>query len=113
MSRYCPTCFCEYTDDVKTCPEDGQVLLRKKPKPPEPLVDLYAAYGILEAERVADLLEEKGILAHETTDGISQMPVENAMSFIICVKKEDIKAAKEIIEQLRSDGVISKNGTFL
>lgn len=112
MPRFCPSCFSEFTDEYTICPQDEQILVVKKPEV-EALVDLYAAVDILDAERIVELFLDEGILAHEITEGISQMPVSNEIRFIISVKKDAFPKAKILIEQAQVDGVISKDGSFL
>lgn len=112
MSKYCPTCMGEFTDDQKTCPQHEKPLVSTKPSATE-LVDFYAAAGIIEAEIIIDLLTDHGILAHEITEGISQLPVSSDTQFIISVIKGSLVEARKILTDARADGVISENGSFL
>ncbi len=113
MSKYCPTCLGEFTDQITTCPVDKVPLTSKKPAAVEELVDVYAASDIIEAELILEILDEHGVFAVELSEGISQIPVVSDDQFIISVKKENLKMAKKIIEDARADGAISDNGSFL
>jgi len=113
MTKYCPACFGEFKDNVSICPEDKIELTHKKPAEFDKLVDVYAASGEIEAERIITFLRDKGIDARESTKGISQLPVTGEMGFCIAVFRNEAKRAKEIIKQARKDGVISENGNFL
>lgn len=112
MSRYCPVCFGEFKDAVKTCPKDNVELTDKKPSEVDRLVDIYAASNEIEAERIVAFLRDAQIDAVLLRAGISQLPMANE-SFTIAVKKLDITEAKNLITEAREDNVISQNGRLL
>lgn len=113
MPKYCPTCLGEFKDTVKMCPSDGAALSDKRLPTSERYIDVYAASDALEAERIITVLEEEGIVAHESSSGVSQIPSLGDNRFIIAVLRGSIKQSKAVIEQARQDGVISANGIFL
>lgn len=113
MSKYCPVCFSEFKEAVKTCPKDHVELLHSKPTEIERFVDIFAASNEIEAERVVAFLHDAKIAGKYAKSGISQMPVVSDTAFIISVAKEHAKKAKTLIESARKDGVISDNGNFL
>jgi hypothetical protein len=113
MPKYCPTCLGEFKDTVKTCPKDQAVLSDKKLAVSDRLIDVYVASDEMEAERIMALLEEEGILATESSSGISQLPTIGDSRFIIAVQRGSIKQSKSVIEQARHDGVVSLKGVFI
>ncbi len=112
MPKFCPACMGEFRDDVEKCPNDGSKLLKKAPEPFGRLVDLYVASDAVEMEHIFSLLKAEGLRAAESVAGLSQMPSSSDTRFVIAVLEEDLKQAKAFIEQARSDGVISKKGSF-
>ena len=113
MAKYCPVCFAEFKEKFTKCPTDNVALTPKKPTDVESLVDIYAASGEIEAERIVSFLRDKGIDARESTAGMSQFPAAGEAGFNISVPREQSKAAKDVVKQARADGVISPNGNFL
>jgi hypothetical protein len=113
MSKYCPVCFSEFQEALKTCPNDNVELLHNKRKEIERFVDIYAASNEIEAERIIAFLHDAKIDSKYAKSGISQMPVVSDTAFVVFVAKEHVKKAKALIEHARDDGVISDNGNFI
>lgn len=113
MPKYCPACLGEFETTITVCPKDQVALTTKKPPSFHQLIDIYTASDEIEAERLVTFLQSEGIVVHESTSGISQLPVVSDTRIYITVLKEMAKKAKALIEQARKDGVISTNGTFL
>ena len=113
MPKYCPVCLGEFKDSVIMCPKDQTSLVTDKPAAIEKLVDIYAASDEIEAERIIVFLREEGLLARQYRSGISQLPSVSDDRHIVSVLKDNRSQARGLIEQARSDGVISNNGTFL
>jgi hypothetical protein len=77
----------------------------------EDLVELYAAQGAIEADRIVLLLAEDGVegLARATT--VSAFPTSGA--HLILVRGADRERARATIENARREGAISVGGEWL
>lgn len=114
MSRYCPVCGGEFTDKIATCPNDNTLLEKTASKQTlSGLKRIYAAKNQIEMERIANILEEKGIFVYDHKTGISQIPVPSDLHFVIEVPADQEKKAREIIKLAIKDEVISNLGRFL
>lgn len=114
MPKYCHTCFCEFRKHVEICPKDKTKLSIDKPKISKIIfVDIFAVSNQIEAERTVFLLQENGIEAREHKFGISQLPVISDTDYVVCVKKDQINEAREIIKQAQKDQIISEYGKFV
>ena len=94
MTKYCPVCLGEFKEKIDICPTDNVHLVEKKPENFEQLVDIYAASGEIEAERIISFLRDKGIDARESISNISQIPVVSDGHLLISVLREQAKYAK-------------------
>ena len=79
----------------------------------EDLVEIYAAAGALEADRIVLLLDEEGIeaIARETT--MSSFPSTFEGSHLILVRDAQKAQARVLLENARRDGAIGETGAFL
>lgn len=114
MPKYCPVCQSEYKDDLILCPNDKKTL-EKQPsrKPAHKNRAIFQTTDQIEQERIVEILEERGILAIISVQGISQIPSISETRFVMEVPEEKAKEAKEIIEQAIKDGVIGDLGIFI
>lgn len=114
MVKYCPVCEAEFEDAVPVCPKDKMALLKRPIKDKTlKFISIYAAKDLVELERVVGILAENGILAEDLNEGVSQLPVASDTRFVIAVSEENIKMAKEKIQQAIADRMISTSGSFL
>lgn len=79
----------------------------------EDLVEIYAAAGALEADRIVLILDEEGVeaIARETT--MSSFPSPSEGSHLILVREPQKAQARTLIEGARRDGAIGETGAFL
>jgi hypothetical protein len=113
MAKYCPKCCDEFKNNLDVCPVD-KVKLMNKPckKDGEVYVDIYAAKGEIEAERIIAFLADDNIVPRELPEGMAQLPASD-IRYVLTVLEQDAKRARRLIEDARKDGVISKDGDFL
>lgn len=112
---YCPICSCEYQNSVAICPDDGGLLSHHRPPTNvTPLtVDIYAAAGEIEAERIVSFLRDESIEATRTQSQISQFPSISDNRFIISVSTLSKEKALLLLARARHDGIITTSGIFL
>jgi predicted transcriptional regulator len=115
MTMHCPICRCEYQSTVEICPDDGGVLSHHRtPANVIPLtVDIYAAAGEIEAERIVSFLQDESIEAVHKQAQISQMPSVSDNRFIISISTLSKERAVILLARARHDGIITTSGIFL
>jgi hypothetical protein len=114
---FCPKCKSEYRAGVTHCADDGEALIDAAPDSLDAvsLVEVYAAYRVIEADRIRSLLEDEGIACFSRglrragfpTGAGSEAPTR------IAVPLEKAARAVELIEQARKDEIVSPDGAFL
>jgi hypothetical protein len=114
---FCPKCKSEYRAGVTHCADDGELLVDARPEDLDAvnLVEVYAAYRVIEADRISALLEDDGVpcftrglrRAGFPTGAGSEAPTR------IAVPQEQAARAVELIEQARRDEIVSPDGAFL
>lgn len=112
---YCPTCSCEYQNTIEICPDDGGVLSHHRPPSNViPLtVDIYAAAGEIEAERIVAFLQDESVEATHQQSQISQFPSISDNRFLISVSTLSKEKALVLLARARHDGIITTSGIFL
>lgn len=75
------------------------------------LIELYAAQGAIEADRIVLLLAEDGVEALARATTVSSFPT--AAQHLILVRGADRERARATIENARREGAISHGGEWL
>lgn len=77
------------------------------------LVPVYAAAGMLEADRVVALLADEDIEAHKQAVTVTSFPTLSGSQHLIIVAGGHAASAKALIGQAIEDRVLSDGGAFL
>jgi hypothetical protein len=75
------------------------------------LVEIYAPYTAVEADRLVLLLAEDGVEALARATTISAFPTEG--QHLLLVRSSERDRARQTIEAARHDGVVSAQGEWL
>ncbi|HEY1098442.1 MAG TPA: hypothetical protein VGF99_05925 [Myxococcota bacterium] len=76
----------------------------------EHLIELYAAPGRIEADRLVLLLQEDGVEVITRPTTSSMFPVEGPM--LLLVPEHDVARARSTIENARREGAVGYEGEF-
>jgi Putative prokaryotic signal transducing protein len=118
---YCPVCTASYGDDDYACPDCRTPLARGTWSALDPdarpiaLVELYRCWNGLEADRLAGLLEARGIPARVRSMGIAGYPLTIApfAERRVTVDGDLVGAARRVILQAIADGYVSSDGAWI
>ncbi|MFH1811700.1 MAG: DUF2007 domain-containing protein [Pseudomonadota bacterium] len=115
---YCPQCRTEYREGVTHCSDDGSALVPGLPDDKltgAVLQEIYAAYHELEAERIRSLLEDVGIACFTRNLRRAAFPTGagSEATFLVAVPQADAERAIALVQQARTDGVLSDEGSFV
>jgi hypothetical protein len=115
---FCPQCRAEFRPGVSTCSDDGTALVARLPDDDltaATLVEIYAAYRELEAERIRSLLEDEGIACYTRSLRRAAFPTAagSEAPARVAVPQPQVDKAVALITQARADGVLSDEGSFV
>ena len=77
------------------------------------LIDVYAASSQLESERIVAILADEGVEAQQSESSVAGFPTDSGHRFLITVFAPSREKAHAVIEQARTDAVITDDGSFL
>jgi Putative prokaryotic signal transducing protein len=114
---YCPTCTASYAEDDYACPDCRGPLVRgpRAGARPAGFVELYRCWNGLEADRLAGMLQARGIPARVRSLGVAGYPltIPPFGERRIAVDASLVDAARRLILQAIVDGVVSGDGAWL
>lgn len=113
---YCPQCKYEYKAGVKTCPECKQDLVDETPVDnDESYTEIYMVSNRMEADVVAGLFEENGIdLLVRDLRSFPVLPDFGRRARLrIAVPDDQVERARKLLDEARSDGALTGQGSFL
>ena len=79
----------------------------------EDLIELYAAAGSMEADRIVLLLNDDGIEAMARATTMTSFPATGTSQFLVLVRGSDRARARDVIDNARREGAITTGGDFL
>jgi hypothetical protein len=115
---FCPTCKYEYREGVKTCPE-CKVDLEAQPDNLTTVqgdfVEVYMVSNRMEAEVIQGLFEENEV--ELLVRDLRMFPVlpdfGRRARLRLAVPKDQEAQARKLLEEARSDGALTQQGSFL
>jgi len=115
---FCPKCKYEYREGVKTCPE-CKVDLTAKPDNlatvQDDFTEIYMVSNRMEAEVIQGLFEENGV--EFLVRDLRMFPVlpdfGRRVRLRIAVPGDQEARARQLLEEARSDGALTEQGTFI
>jgi len=114
---FCPQCLYEYRTEVKACPECKVDLVEELEEKvsTEDYIEIYMVSNRMEAHVVQTLLQESGI--EFLVRDIRMFPVlpdfGRRARLRIAVPRNKEEKARKILQEARSDGALTVQGTFL
>ena len=110
----CPNCNYEYVEGIVICPDCNVPLvdaseLKKYPELSEDdWVLVYTSFNLIDVDMLKENLESAGIGATVLSQKDSSFPAPGDLSIVkLMVKKSDVQAALEFIQEVKSGGTDS------
>lgn len=113
---YCPQCKYEYKAGVKTCPECKQDLVDEAPvESDESYTEIYMVSNRMEADVIKSLFDESGVdLLVRDLRSFPVLPDFGRRARLrIAVPDDQVEKARKLLEEARSDGALTGQGSFL
>jgi hypothetical protein len=105
----CPNCNYEYVEGIVICPDCNTPLvdaseLKKYPElNEEDWVLVYTSFSLIDVDMLKENLESAGIAASVLSQKDSSFPAPGDLSVVkLMVKKSDVQAALEFIQEVKT-----------
>ena len=114
---FCPLCRSEYEPGTAVCADCNVDLVDRLEDvhSAEDMSDVYVCYDPQQADRLSDLLQDKGIhvLVRDRHSSAFPTTVGKTAQYILAVPSDKHSHAKSVIEAAINDGIISSDGEML
>ena len=112
----CPNCNYEYVEGISICPDCNTPLVNASELKKYPELDekdwvlVYSSFNLIDVDMLKENLESAGIAATVLSQKDSSFPAPGDLSVVkLMVKKTDVQAALEFIQEVKSKGPESED----